>query len=359
MNKKLKPANPTIHFDHPSRLDHYLSRFSSNSCSDRHDYIYAYLGLMSFDSASIRPDYKKSVVDVYTEATRAMITESRDLLAVCLTRRCGRPLEELPKDLPSWVTDWSSPFVCDQLVDGDEDVQTFYANGGTTVTDCTVSALSGPEKNILYLDGAVVDRIQSVSTGITTNDHDWEERVRSWVPKDLGQQPYTHLDGSEHDAVDVFWKTLLKYHEHTSYKQIRPGRRWHVKYYCYLFMKWAGLQLSQSDIENGEKSASPRKGNDDEAVWIERDFTQCIQGFLPGWALCTTSMDMWALVPFDAEKGDVIVVARGAYVPLVLRPVEGGGYRLVGTSYMYGLMQRQMMDLTEGGKVAEQKFKLY
>ena len=320
MNKKLKPATPAIHFAHPPRLDHYLSRFSSNRCSDQHDYIYAYLGLMSFASARIEPNYNKPSTDVFIEATRAMIAESRDLLAVCLTRRGGKSLKETSSDLPSWTTDWSLPAICDQLVNGDEEVQVFYANGRTGVTDRTLSTLVGSEKNILQIDGATVDSIQSVRTGIAMTDHDWEEKAKGWVPRDLRERPYIHLDGTEHDATNILWKTILKYHPFTSYTNTRAGRRWHVEHYRYLFLKWAGLPLTPSDITKAEKSVALRRGDDEQAEWIERDFTQCVEGFLHGWTLCTTSKNMWALVPFDSTAGDIIVVARGACVPLVLRP---------------------------------------
>ena len=358
MNKKLKLATPTIHYAHPPRLDHYLSRFSSNRCSDRHDYIYAYLGLISFAKGRIRPNYKKSSSEVFVEATRAMIAESRDLLAVCLTRRCGRPLEETTMDLPSWVTDWSFPLACDQLVSGDEDEQIFYANGRAKVNDRTIPRLTGPEDNILHIDGAVVDSIQSLCPGISIGHRNWEDKTRNWVPRDLDRRAYLHIDGKRHEAIDIFWKTILKYHPFCSYKDGRPGRRWHVDHYRYLFMKWAGLQLTDSDIEKAEKSVKLRKGDDEQADWIERDFTQCIEGFLHGWTLCTTSKGMWAMVPFDSREGDTIVVARGSCVPLLLRPAGGEFYQLVGTAYMYGIMQKQIMDMIERGEMLERGFAL-
>ena len=359
MHRRAKPANPWIKYEHMPRLEHYLWKFAANRCSDEHDFLYAYLGLVELEKGSIEIDYAKSRQEAYTEATRAMILESRDLLPICMTRRCGRSLDALP-DLPSWVPDWSSSPRCDLIVEGDEDVQLFYADGREMkISEGTIRFLVGATHDFLLIEGATIDKIRSVCEGIEMGEENWEAKAKKWIPRDLGSQPYTGVDGKENDAIDIFWKTILKYTHNAHYKECRPGRRWHPEHYRYLFKQWAGLPVSEDDRERARKRVRNRKGDDEIDNWIETSFTQCLEGFLHGWTLCTTSNSLWALVPFDSQADDVIAVVRGASVPLVLRPSIGDGYyRLVGTAYMQGVMGREFMGMMERGEVKERQYEI-
>lgn len=51
------------------------------------------------------------------------------------------------------------------------------------------------------------------------------------------------------------------------------------------------------------------------------------------------TQDGWlAVAPMSAEAGDEIWILGGSTVPVVLRRVSEGRYRLVGQGYMYGVM---------------------
>lgn len=55
------------------------------------------------------------------------------------------------------------------------------------------------------------------------------------------------------------------------------------------------------------------------------------------------------LVPGLAREGDVIAVVYGCSIPLLLRrPIEGGGYRLVGKCYVHGVMDGEALAVDQG-----------
>ncbi len=49
------------------------------------------------------------------------------------------------------------------------------------------------------------------------------------------------------------------------------------------------------------------------------------------------------LLPANSMAGDIVVVIFGCHVPLALRPLEAGGYTLLGECYLEGIMDGEMI----------------
>lgn len=58
---------------------------------------------------------------------------------------------------------------------------------------------------------------------------------------------------------------------------------------------------------------------------------------------CTTKNSRFGCVPTTAKGGDVICVFYGSGVPYILRPIEGGGYMVVGECYINGIMHDETL----------------
>jgi hypothetical protein len=111
--------------------------------TDARDKIYALLGLMGDPmSAFLRPDYSKSVNEVYANVARHLITQTRSLNPICGQQAQGR-LE----DLPSWVPD----FALDQ-----------------NLTPTPLVAVAG-NKSIFFASG----RDERSKYSLTQNNEDW------------------------------------------------------------------------------------------------------------------------------------------------------------------------------------------
>jgi hypothetical protein len=57
----------------------------------------------------------------------------------------------------------------------------------------------------------------------------------------------------------------------------------------------------------------------------------------------TTSGGYLGIGSSTIEPGDKVVVLLGCKVPVVLRPLDQGGYKLIGDSYVDGMMYGEMM----------------
>lgn len=73
---------------HATSLLNILEEFRHFECTDPRDRIYALLGLPSIDRSMRlpKPDYSKSVSEVYCETVKAIIQHTADLSILCVPR---------------------------------------------------------------------------------------------------------------------------------------------------------------------------------------------------------------------------------------------------------------------------------
>ena len=76
-----------------------------------------------------------------------------------------------------------------------------------------------------------------------------------------------------------------------------------------------------------------------------------------GRLLAITEEKLMGLVPISAEVGDEIYLLAGGQVFYVLRP-QGDGFRLIGESYIHGLMDGEALDRLETGEQRLQKIRI-
>lgn len=81
-----------------------FTNFQKRHCSDPRDMVFGLLGLTDTDEGIIKPDYRKSVSEVYTDFASSYIRTCRQIDIILPRRKRAR------SDLPSWVPDWSQPF---------------------------------------------------------------------------------------------------------------------------------------------------------------------------------------------------------------------------------------------------------
>lgn len=82
--------------------------------------------------------------------------------------------------------------------------------------------------------------------------------------------------------------------------------------------------------------------------WISRS-TQIIRGR----RFFISESGLAGMCPSSAESGDIICILSGCFVPVVLRPQEGGHYILLGEAYVYGYMYGKGMEELAEGKQLE------
>jgi hypothetical protein len=80
-----------------------FTSFQERHCSDPRDMVFGLLGLADADEGIIKPDYRKSASEVYTDFVSSYIRIYRQIDIILQRRKRAR------SDLPSWVPDLSQP----------------------------------------------------------------------------------------------------------------------------------------------------------------------------------------------------------------------------------------------------------
>ena len=288
--------------------------------TDPRDKIIALMGLSNNagpgKSTSIVPDYSKPTADLYRDITGHLITRERSLtLLSSVEDNQDRQIHELP----SWVPDYSV-WQRVSILGLPIGQRTFQAAGTTPVS---TRWLEGSP--ILAVDGFYQDEIESVSLE-SLKDRDFMRVVRQWLNM---AEPLLSRGTISKDA---FWRTLIgntggytypapeQYGDHfASYLSIAALRkRDHSEA---LFIRQVG------DLNK----ASPLLYQASLAYVVpNRKFFTTIKGFI-------------GLGPRSVRPGDSVCIFSGGRVPFVLRR-DGDHHRLVGESYVHGLMDGQVIN---------------
>ena len=94
-----------------------------------------------------------------------------------------------------------------------------------------------------------------------------------------------------------------------------------------------------------------------ESFWIDLgvSFVKHVERILILRKVFLTSEGLLGLCPKGAEKGDHVCILPGADVPMILRP-EGENFRLVGESYVHGMIDGEALHKLEAEMVPFKKF---
>ena len=320
-----------------------LSRFRKLLASDPRDKIYALLGLAK-NTLGIKPDYGKSVSEVYTDFSRSYINHSRnlDLLTQCQWR-IGLQ-EGRFNDLPSWVPDFYNVSSYNPKV--------LFAQRGIFSAGeehCKIRHEVSNSKT-LTLEGIYLGRVSNIKIL-----EQWHERFKfhptaaaaQWLPDylrpndgrdekaittepaKLGQE-LTYF--TSEDRFHSYWRTLMT-------DCTRP----YIK------------RLGPSDISELEPQWNKWLYNHDTYISDIGDIFNIFQD----WQFVTSDQDYYCMVPREGSmEGDHIVILDGSKVPMLLRPIEGQSrsYSFVGGAYVHGFMDGEAREWVQQGKLKREKF---
>lgn len=201
---------------------------------------------------------------------------------------------------------------------------------------------------------------------------EWEEFAREQVPTNPRQRPSTthgHVGGTgvlkaedatvaeeveeePDDKLAVYWQTLCTgtYPDHTKASDVAPGRGRKIAAQMY-FYSWRASLKMLSDLHRWNVESRTRPiaflGYLYKTWRQYGEFFRFLDGSY-GRRLARGANGHLCLVPAAAVEGDVIVLAKGGRVPLVLRPDEQDGgdryWKVVGEAYVQGIMDGEGWD---------------
>jgi hypothetical protein len=304
--------------------------------TDSRDQLYSLLGLMDPSIvANVRPDYTASIQSVYMSFAETMIRTTGGLEVL---RHCD-PLEK--QELPSWVPDWRLEPTTESMI-----LSTGIFHTSRSLP--AVVSLSDSDNN-LTCRGFKFDTFDGFGCRWTKG---W--KADSVVQPVNNANPY----GDDDDVRAALWKTVT-----AGRKSEHPG----CDFSCLL----ATPALKDAPLDGYETLSTISQS--DICDWCVKsfsgnyDFKICgkpLRGFLPT-SISPEDIDPVVLrealmqrdrvnvnrlmimttkgylgMALDAVRaGDCIFVLLGCSMPMVLRPVDDGRYRVVGEIYVHGIME--------------------
>jgi hypothetical protein len=260
-------------------------------------------------------------------------------------------------NLPSWAVDWttvrSGMPVLSRM--GSSAVR-YHATKGMLP-----SMKRGGSRWEMMVKGKYVDRIrsilpiQSTETGIQWPLDTQNDPILSYLDDalDLARKeirgPY--LDQSLDEAV---WRTLIG----DKTQLVRPAPGHYGRVIRSVVQRWQETadvaqssdprMTARQDVAEtlrdrwGAKRVEEIEQDAQDLKKIDPLFDSRQSG--QTYMFCTTESGYIAMVPELSQVGDIVCLIYGLDVPYVMRKVEGR-FRLVGTSYVHGLMDGQGLDL--------------
>ncbi|KAF2142832.1 uncharacterized protein K452DRAFT_307745 [Aplosporella prunicola CBS 121167] len=264
--------------------------------TDKRDMIYSLIGLHPNGRALITPDYSLSVEDVYTDTTRSIIEEHRNLKVLGI---CEQFYDQEPTlALPSWVPDWSREISCRPLCSPSRDNDHFGASG-----DSEHQVQPRILSRKLVVAGVCVDKI--------TFTHPYKHFQHGL--------PENRLQGTDAkvSSVDTTVPTAPAVNEETKERlaHLLNG------------LEFEGLPINTTDKDYNTQERS-----------------KILEQYAAGRSICYGTSERVGLSPLPTVTGDMIWVIRGCPVPIVLRQLLEGEYQLVGACCLEGFMKGEVCE---------------
>lgn len=344
-----------------------LKLTSAHTSTDPRDRVYALCGL-SRSMNCIRPDYKRSIGDLYATVVKNIIlsTENESLAELRLIRQTKeRYLESYFSETPSWVPDYHrSAYVLEPRFDEiyEDSWESLYNSCGNEHVDKTLINLEDDEKlSILRLTGVKVDVVKSWEAAdhprATIEDFRTMPALVKFLKRvarvsDTALYPIT----GETRCV-AFWRTILA--DQISYAKIQAIKFW-VANSCskirprtmddYVDSFHKKRRLRRDDV-----CIPPTTQEEEEALFRARHVT-LQDGIIYQFRI--TEKGYMGILPAFTYPGDWICILRGGTVPFVLRQLHDGYWMLVGECYLHGFMDGEILEEKKAGRVRFEVFAL-
>ncbi|EFX05970.1 het domain containing protein [Grosmannia clavigera kw1407] len=402
----------------PNSLIDVLARFKWTHSTDPRDKVYGLLGMVAETAFLPRISYAKSVADVYTDASLAIIKASGG----CLDLLSQNPFqgdddngdnnendeEEFPPSsrshrvngLPSWVPNFDRSMYPDYYDEFSSILfaqRGIYAAGRPRCSHSTSSLeVAVPSTDTVYgnactlrglrLRGVVLGQVAPLRQGSWTEPgsdpvyaatvfncfREWaslygiEQKGQDAAMMEMG--PSTYLPTGEY-RWQAFWRTLVG--DCTAYPVTRLSAD-EVEA-CSTALA-AACQLREQEIE-AEMTEEPTEEQGDR-LWLMPTPAKILLAKVPCYAMMRRMMRRRAFVQTDgglflmaratAREGDLVVILDGSKVPVLLRRRQQAQspdgsmetFRYVDTAYVHGFMDGQAVVQVEKGDLDERHFVL-
>ena len=328
------------------QLMYHTSTFHA---TDPKDHIYAKLGLLAFTRSgmSVEADYNKSVKDVYKDFTILTINCQRnlDLLSFAGSR------DGINQDIPSWIPQWDRTFAATSILIGINNSLTRHDwnTDGSTLLEIPLRT----SNDFILVKGLVLDNIHHT---VKLDRTEWRRSYPS-----NKHNPLFKLWRQEEDAdasrngpkvYDCTGDSLFHIYAASIVAGIDSGSRQVSQHWDEFKTNISSIIKACALAEDEQESQVPLVHN---RPWA--DYRSIAAVFSTGRVVFETSVGYVGLGPESLEKNDLVCILYGGHVPYILRP-ENDYFKLVGESYVHGMMNGEAITMSRDGQLKEQDFEI-
>ncbi|KAL2062070.1 hypothetical protein VTL71DRAFT_6336 [Oculimacula yallundae] len=333
------------------RFEEVLALTRSRKSTNPRDHVYALLGLCTFSNRDLIPEYSKSVSEVWSDATKVMLSDSGVLDPICGSQGSWKNDDVSEEEryftavevVPTWL-----PNIAEYLVP--RTLQLYSASSGSALP---ADFIADDESSVLRLEGTFCDTISDIAPAISWDDsmglmtpYD----VKIWEPLELMSSTYPTGEPSFDAYIRALLHDLMGNVEDGEHRitaeEIRDIREGWLKYIR------CPDAFYDSEDENSDLPETARIKN-----IINNALLSLSNSTLDGWRLCRTKTGHLGQIPKDAEIEDMVFVMSGSKVPFLLRPraqaessakhTERSEYNMIGTCFLQGIMDGEAYDNPE------------
>lgn len=317
--------------------------------TDPRDRVYGLLGLIKEEDRALIPvDYSSSMTldNVLFDVTRALLQiHGSEIFCYCIPSLT-------PASLPSWVVDWTTQkearLWTNRIGGAWTDDSVFSASKGMRWDSDSLSSLT-LENPILRLPGLIVSSIIQTGSQFTVSAHapapEYLHACRAWLIEvqkmvtDIATDPNVLQD-----RLENLWRLPI------ADKDLEGGRAKPDDEASHHYQLLVGAIPPVVNVVEKERSMVKTE----ESLIVDKTLEYRRRWYLYDRRPFVTNDGCPGLALADIQPGDQICVLAGASVPFVIRRNEEGNFRLVGESYIYGLMDGEWL----GGGVSSQNISL-
>jgi hypothetical protein len=385
-------------------LGNLVARFYVLGSTNPRDRIY---GLLGISNDKIEPRYDKSVEEVYVQFAAKWITEYKtaDIVVHAEFNALGARTTDMKKPtLPSWVPDWDDLYAVHQLHPMLKSTTSSSLFSKSTASARPFSWHLTPQNNLLA-PGIRVDEIATLGPTLDTafvaeaavedfcrayiasdfpGSFDPDDQASSWTPRyitgisksralfhlfllntdlltDRPLDPSSHTYAALAFAFATYFidregdeemedrMTRMAISLATPYLKAYEAQKTHGGALALL------LGLLDDSAEDEDENPLPRELLD--AVLDARKVlnSNMVWSWVRKRRIFETGRGYLGVGPADMTAGDVLVVLDGCNMPAVLRRV-GEGWFFLGLAFVVGLMEGEVEEMLEKGKVEVDEF---
>lgn len=333
-------------------LDVLLNLVRRADATNKRDKVYSILGLLDpAISAGVTPNYSLPVQQVYTDFMKSVVDTSGRLDQIVFR---GTPAED---GWSSWVPDWRELFQRHHI----RYLRSRHASKNLAAQFRFIK--KGKGLTYLACGGFWVDTVDGIAAEPPLHCHATHSAPTSNRYSGRTSEAIYQTFCMGHPAMpaELLFKVPWDLSRNADFSpaNLTPNPDWLKLSQSSYFERFDKFRKHNEDFRiGGQKFRTLFPQSDDHNVDIACTL-RCMRLALLSLnhrSLIRTKSGYLGMAPLATRPGDVIAILLGCNCPVVLRRFDDGLHRIIGECYIQGLMDGEILDQQQNGRVSEQEF---